>query len=88
MPQINTTPKTAQPSIQDPSLASIVVKLQGQHLRIPNLAQYFAHWPEPVKNKHYNELVKIHDRKIAEWFPDTNVRNKMTKINLPLFAST
>lgn len=67
----------------------ITQELKGQTLRLPNLFEFYAQWPNEV-SPYYEELKQTIEAKIQEWISpeDENVRRKARKVDLPLFCAT
>lgn len=64
----------------------ILVDLQGKELRIPNLDTILSPFDSGISPQ-YEALVKLMDSRINELIKDPHVRDKVNKVNLPLFVA-
>lgn len=64
-------------------------KLQGQTLRLPNLAGFYSQWPNQI-SPYYEQLRCTIEANINEWIDeeDERVRIKARQVDLPLFSAT
>ncbi|KAK4162034.1 hypothetical protein QBC43DRAFT_322740 [Cladorrhinum sp. PSN259] len=66
--------------------SALLSRLNGISLRIPDLTSLFRRRPAAL-DPHYTSLVRRVDAKLVELVPNPKTREKMTEVNLPLFAS-
>jgi len=65
--------------------STLRAKLKGQVLHIPDLGPIFSRWSSAI-SPHYEELAEMMKDELIEFVPNPNIRVKMEKINLALWA--
>ncbi|KAK4225138.1 isoprenoid synthase domain-containing protein [Podospora fimiseda] len=70
-----------------PAAIQMAARFKGQTLRLPNLKQLLAKWPNTM-SPHYEELKEIIEEKIIEWISDEQSRTKARHVNLAFFCAS